>query len=84
MTTNTQEIIDLEHEYVLHTYNRPDFVITGGEGSWLFDSEGNKYLMVPPALPLARWAITTLVWFKPSKKPAPNPCIFLTSTIMNL
>lgn len=38
------EIIELEHNYLLQTYKRPDFVITGGKGAWLYDSEGNKYL----------------------------------------
>ncbi|MFQ5578472.1 MAG: aspartate aminotransferase family protein [Anaerolineae bacterium] len=38
------EIITLENKYLLQTYNRPDFVITGGEGVWLTDSDGNRYL----------------------------------------
>ena len=38
------QIINLEQQYVLQTYKRPEFVLTRGEGSWLFDSEGNKYL----------------------------------------
>ncbi|MEM7029397.1 MAG: aspartate aminotransferase family protein [Chloroflexota bacterium] len=38
------EIVELEQKYLLKTYNRPDFVITKGEGSWLEDSEGNRYL----------------------------------------
>lgn len=41
---NTSEIIQLEQDHVLQTYKRPDFVITGGKGSWLYDSEGNEYL----------------------------------------
>jgi len=41
---NTSEIIQLEQTYLLQTYKRPEFVITGGKGSWLEDSEGNKYL----------------------------------------
>jgi predicted acetylornithine/succinylornithine family transaminase len=42
--TNTQEIIDLEQEYVLGVYGRPPFVITHGAGSTLYDSEGHAYL----------------------------------------
>ena len=42
--TNKQEIIDLEQQYVLQTYKRPEFVLEGGEGVWLVDSEGRKYL----------------------------------------
>ena len=40
--TNKQEIIDLEQQYVLQTYKRPEFVLEGGEGVWLVDSEGNR------------------------------------------
>ncbi len=40
----TQETIDLEHQYILQTYGRPDFVLERGEGMHLFDTEGKKYL----------------------------------------
>lgn len=39
-----QAIIQAEADYVLHTYNRPEIVFTHGEGMYLFDSDGNKYL----------------------------------------
>ncbi len=42
--TNTQEIINLEQQYVLQTYIRPEFVLDHGEGVWLVDADGNKYL----------------------------------------
>ena len=41
---NTQEIIDLEQQYVLQTYIRPEFVLERGEGVWLYDAEGKQYL----------------------------------------
>jgi acetylornithine/N-succinyldiaminopimelate aminotransferase len=41
---NTQEVIDLEQEYVLGVYSRPPFVIERGQGSTLYDSEGNTYI----------------------------------------
>ncbi len=41
---NAKQIIALEKEYVLQTYARPEFVITRGEGVWLIDSEGKRYL----------------------------------------
>ncbi len=37
-------IIQLEKDHVLHTYNRPPFVLTHGEGLTVTDSEGNTYL----------------------------------------
>lgn len=42
--TITEDIIELEHNYVLQTYKRPDFVLESGEGVWLYDSEGREYL----------------------------------------
>jgi predicted acetylornithine/succinylornithine family transaminase len=41
---NAQEIIQAEADNVLQTYVRPDIVFTHGEGMYLYDSEGNKYL----------------------------------------
>lgn len=40
----TQEVIDLEQNYILQTYGRPNFVLERGEGMHLFDTEGKKYL----------------------------------------
>ena len=40
----TEEIIATDQEYMLQTYQRPDFVIERGEGCYLFDTEGNRYL----------------------------------------
>ncbi len=42
--TNKQKIINLEQQYVLQTYNRPDFVLERGQGVWLHDTEGRQYL----------------------------------------
>lgn len=42
--TVTEDIIELEHKYVLQTYKRPDFVLESGEGVWLYDSDGHEYL----------------------------------------
>ena len=41
---NAQEVIQNEAQYVLQTYGRPDIVFTHGEGCYLYDTEGNKYL----------------------------------------
>ena len=41
---DTQEIIDLEHSYILQTYARPDFVLERGDGMHLFDTDGIQYL----------------------------------------
>jgi acetylornithine/N-succinyldiaminopimelate aminotransferase len=41
---NAQEIMDLEKQYVVHTYSRPPFVLDRGEGMWVYDTEGKAYL----------------------------------------
>ncbi len=41
---DTKEIIDLEQNYILQTYARPDFVLERGDGVQLFDTDGNRYL----------------------------------------
>ncbi len=41
---DAQEIMDLEKQYVVHTYNRPPFVLDRGEGMWVYDTEGRAYL----------------------------------------
>jgi ornithine--oxo-acid transaminase len=40
----TQDLINLENEYGAHNYHPLDVVITRGEGVWVYDVEGNKYL----------------------------------------
>lgn len=41
---NAQEIIELEARYVVHTYNRPPFVLDHGEGMRVYDTDGRAYL----------------------------------------
>ncbi len=41
---DADKIKALEAEYVLHTYNRPPYVLERGEGVWLYDTEGKAYL----------------------------------------
>jgi ornithine--oxo-acid transaminase len=40
----TREYIGLEEKYGAHTYHPLDVVLTRGEGVWVYDTEGNKYL----------------------------------------
>ena len=41
---NTQEFIIIEEQYGAHNYHPLDVVITRGEGVWVYDVEGKKYL----------------------------------------
>jgi ornithine--oxo-acid transaminase len=41
---NTQDFIDLEEKYGAHNYHPLDVVITRGEGVWVYDVNGRKYL----------------------------------------
>ena len=40
----TPEFVELEQRYGAHNYHPLDVVITRGEGVWVYDVEGNKYL----------------------------------------
>ncbi len=41
---NAQQVIEWEQSYVLGVYKRPPIVFERGEGVWLYDTEGNRYL----------------------------------------
>ena len=41
---NSKDYIALEEEYGAHNYHPLDVVITRGEGVWVYDVDGNKYL----------------------------------------
>ncbi len=41
---NSQQIIDSEKKYLVQTYARPPFVLTRGEGVYVFDADGKKYI----------------------------------------
>lgn len=39
-----QDIIDREHKYMAHNYHPLPVVLARGEGVWVWDTDGNKYL----------------------------------------
>ena len=41
---NSQDYIDLEDKFGAHNYHPLDVVIDRGEGVWVYDVDGNKYL----------------------------------------
>jgi predicted acetylornithine/succinylornithine family transaminase len=41
---DTQTIIDLEHEFLLQVYPRPNFVLDHGQGCRVVDTEGREYI----------------------------------------
>jgi ornithine--oxo-acid transaminase len=41
---NTRDYIDLEERYGAHNYHPLDVVLTRGEGVWVYDVDGKKYL----------------------------------------
>ena len=41
---NTQEYIDLEEQFGAHNYHPLDVIISRGEGVWVYDVDGNRYL----------------------------------------
>jgi predicted acetylornithine/succinylornithine family transaminase len=42
--STTEEIIQLEHQFLLQTYNRYPLAIARGKGPFVFDLDGNRYL----------------------------------------
>jgi acetylornithine/N-succinyldiaminopimelate aminotransferase len=40
----TKSILKQDSDYILQTYGRPDFVLERGNGVYLFDLDGNRYL----------------------------------------
>ena len=44
MQTKTNKIINKAEENLIHTYNRAELVLDRGDGVYLYDVEGNKYL----------------------------------------
>ncbi|MDT8896914.1 MAG: ornithine--oxo-acid transaminase [Thermanaerothrix sp.] len=44
MLTKTQELIELEELHGAHNYHPLDVVLTRGEGVWVYDVEGKRYL----------------------------------------
>jgi acetylornithine/N-succinyldiaminopimelate aminotransferase len=43
-TSEAQQIMDLEREFLLQNYARYSLVLDRGEGSYVYDVEGNRYL----------------------------------------
>ncbi|BBM87651.1 ornithine--oxo-acid transaminase [Candidatus Uabimicrobium amorphum] len=41
---NNQQFVDLENKYAARNYHPLDVVLEKGEGIWVYDVEGNKYL----------------------------------------
>lgn len=41
---NSRAIIEAESQYIAQTYRRPPFVLERGEGVFLYDAEGRRYL----------------------------------------
>ena len=41
---DAKQTIDAEKNYLVQTYARPPFVLTRGEGVYVFDANGKKYL----------------------------------------
>jgi acetylornithine/N-succinyldiaminopimelate aminotransferase len=42
--SQTESLLDAAHTHLYQNYNKPDIVIERGHGSWLFDTDGRKYL----------------------------------------
>ncbi|KII95867.1 hypothetical protein PLICRDRAFT_170466 [Plicaturopsis crispa FD-325 SS-3] len=43
-SAETQKTVDLADRFLLPVYARPEFVLSHGHGSWVWDTDGRKYL----------------------------------------
>ncbi len=43
-TTRSDELIELESQYSAHNYHPLDIVLTRGEGVWVYDVDGKRYM----------------------------------------
>ncbi|MFQ5859818.1 MAG: aspartate aminotransferase family protein [Anaerolineae bacterium] len=64
---NAQSIINAEQKYIVQTYKRPPFVLERGEGVYLYDTEGRRYLdfvagIAVNALGYAHPAVMRAIW----------------------
>ena len=64
MSAEMQSYIDEAEQALLHTYNRYQVVFDKGEGVYLYDMDGKKYLILWRESPCLRWAIT----MKPTRR----------------
>jgi ornithine--oxo-acid transaminase len=44
MNMNSQQFVELEEKHGAHNYHPLDVVIERGEGVWVYDVDGKKYL----------------------------------------
>lgn len=52
---NSQQVMEMFNQYVIGNYGRLPIVLTRGEGSYVWDAEGRKYLDL-----FSGWAVTAL------------------------
>ena len=43
-SVTTQDILNRGRQYLLPVYVRPDFVLSHGKGTWVWDVDGRKFL----------------------------------------
>ena len=43
-SVTTQDILNRGRQYLLPVYARPDFVLSGGKGAWVWDVDGRRFL----------------------------------------
>lgn len=55
MNEYMNEYMKETNEALLHTYNQFPVVLDHGEGAYLYDTEGKKYLDLQPDMRCLRW-----------------------------
>ncbi len=58
----SSQIPDAESQYLVHTYDRPDVVFTRGQGAYLYDSDGHRYLDLAAGIAVNALGHSDPVW----------------------
>ena len=61
---NSQELIEIEHQYLLQTYRRQPVVLVRGEGSYVYDIDGKRYLDFMAGIAVLSLGHSHPIWVK--------------------
>jgi ornithine--oxo-acid transaminase len=58
-------MIELENRYCAHNYHPLPVVLTRGEGVWLWDADGKRYLDMMSAYSAVSFGLVIRFWSRP-------------------
>ncbi len=61
-----QDLLGRYGSALMNTFGTPPRVLDRGEGAWVWDVDGHRYLDLGVASPSTRWGTATRAWAQPS------------------